>query len=124
MNDIQKRFVMFLVGCIGMRVLFVYIAKMTNPNYLPYLGLLAILPAIGFIYIYLTDSRKTGLEVIGGKIWWNKLRPIHALLYALFAYYAINKNTIAWVFLLIDVVFGLLSFLIYHYSQGNFSKLF
>lgn len=124
MNDIQKRFVMFLVGCIGMRLLFVYIAKMTNPNYLPYLGLLAILPAIGFTYIYLTDSRKTGLEVIGGKIWWNKLRPIHALLYALFAYYAINKNNIAWVFLLIDVAFGLLSFLIYHYSQGNFSKLF
>lgn len=124
MNDIQKRFVMFLVGCIGMRLLFVYIAKMTNPNYLPYLGLLAILPAIGFTYIYLTDSRKTGLEVIGGKIWWNKLRPIHALLYALFAYYAINKNNIAWVFLLIDVAFGLLSFIIYHYSQGNFSKLF
>lgn len=124
MNDIQKRFVMFLVGCIGMRLLFVYIAKMTNPNYLPYLGLLAILPAIGFTYIYLTDSRKTGLEVIGGKIWWNKLRPIHALLYALFAYYAINKSNIAWVFLLIDVAFGLLSFLIYHYLQGNFSKLF
>lgn len=124
MNDIQKRFVMFLVGCIGMRLLFVYIAKMTNPNYLPYLGLLAILPAIGFTYIYLTDSRKTGLEVIGGKIWWNKLRPIHALLYALFAYYAINKSATSWVFLLIDVAFGLLSFLIYHYLQGNFSKLF
>jgi hypothetical protein len=124
MNDIQKRFVMFLVGCIGMRLFFVYIAKMTNPNYLPYLGLLAILPAVGFTYIYLTDSRKTGLEVIGGKIWWNKLRPIHALFYALFAYYAINKSKIAWVFLLIDVVFGLLSFLIYHYLQGNYSKLF
>jgi hypothetical protein len=36
---------------------------------------LAILPAIGFMYIYLTDSRKTGQEVFGQKIWWNHLQP-------------------------------------------------
>ena len=123
MNTIQKRFLLFLIGCIGTRTLFVLLAKNAGTKYLPLLGYLALLPAIGFIYIYLTGSRKTGAEVFGEKIWWNDLRPIHSLLYFLFAYNAIKGNTDSWVYLLIDVVFGLLSFLIFHYINGDFSKL-
>ncbi len=84
MNNIQKRFLLFLIGCIGTRSLFVIIAKMISLNYLPYLGYLALIPAIGFIYIYLTGSRNTGAEVFGDKIWWNNLRPIHSILYFIF----------------------------------------
>jgi hypothetical protein len=123
MNQIQKRFLLFFVGCIGMRILFVFIAKNTSVTYLPYLGYLALLPAVGFIYIYLTGSRKTGQEVFGEKIWWNDLRPLHSLLYFLFAYNAIQRNKNSWVYLLIDVVFGLFSFLIFHYFNGDFEKL-
>jgi hypothetical protein len=123
MNDIQKRFLLFLIGCIGTRTLFVLIAKNAGPKYLPLLGYLALLPAIGFIYIYLTGSRKTGGEVFGEKIWWNDLRPIHSLLYFLFAYNAIIGNTKAWMYLLVDVIFGLISFLIFHYRNGDFKKL-
>ena len=123
MSDIQKRFLLFIFGCIGMRTLFVIIAKNVSINYLPILGYLALLPAIGFIYIYVTGSRKTGAEVFGEKIWWNNLRPIHAVLYSLFAYNAIIRNSNAWMYLLIDVTFGLFSFLIFHYSNGDFSKL-
>lgn len=123
MNTIQKRFLLFLIGCIGTRSLFVLLAKNAGTKYLPLLGYLALLPAIGFIYIYLTGSRTTGAEVFGEKIWWNDLRPIHSLLYFLFAYNAIKGNTDSWVYLLIDVVFGLLSFLIFHYRNGDFSKL-
>lgn len=123
MNDIQKRFLLFLIGCIGMRSLFVFIAKNINITYLPYLGYLALLPAIGFAYIYLTGSRKTGQEVFGEKIWWNDLRPLHSLLYFLFAYNAIIGNKNSWIYLLIDVVIGLLSFLIFHYFNGDFTKL-
>jgi len=123
MNQIQKRFLLFFVGCIGMRILFVFIAKNTSVSYLPYLGYLALLPAVGFIYIYLTGSRKTGQEVFGEKIWWNDLRPLHSLLYFLFAYNAIQRNKNSWVYLLIDVVFGLFSFLIFHYFNGDFEKL-
>lgn len=123
MNNIQKRFLLFLIGCIGTRSLFVYIAKNAKPSFLPYLGYLALLPALGFTYIYMTDSRKTGTEVFGDKIWWNNLRPIHALLYTLFAYNSINQNPNSWVFLLIDVLLGLFSFLTYHYLHGNFSLL-
>lgn len=123
MNDLQKRFLSFLIGCIGTRAFFVYIAKNISLKYLPLLGYLAILPMAGFIYIYLSGSRKTGAEVMGGKIWWNDLRPVHALLYGLFAYYAIQRASFAWKFLLADVLIGFFAFIIYHYNQGNFDKL-
>ena len=120
MNDLQKRFLMFLIGCIGVRSLFVIIAKYVNTQYLKYMGYIALLPAIGFIYIYLTGSRKTGPETFGEKIWWNNLRPIHSILYFLFAYNAINGNKQAWIYLLVDVLFGLISFLLHHYVNGDF----
>ena len=114
-DTIKKRFILFLIGCIGLRTLFFLIAKNIDNDMLPYLGFLAILPAIGFMYIYLTDSRKTGQEVFGQKIWWNHLRPIHSLLYFAFAYSSIMKKSYSWIFLLIDVVFGLVMFLLNHY---------
>jgi hypothetical protein len=116
LDTIEKRMILFLVGCIGVRSLFVLIAKNIDNNLLPYLGYLAILPAIGFLYIYLTGSRKTGPEVFGDKIWWNHLRPIHSFLYFAFAYSAIMKRSYSWIFLLIDVVFGLIMFLLKHYQ--------
>ena len=123
MNNLQKRFLLFLFGCIGMRSLFVILAKNASEKYLKYMGYLALIPAIGFIYIYLTGSRQTGAEVFGGKIWWNNLRPLHALLYLLFAYNAILGIKIAWIYLLIDVIIGLMSFIIFHYYNGDFSKI-
>lgn len=123
MNNIQKRFLLFLFGCIGTRSLLVYLAKTTNKTYLMYMGYLALLPAFGFFYLFLTGSRKTGAEVFGDKIWWNDLRPIHGILYSLFAYNAINGNSNAWKYLLVDVMVGLSSFLAFHYSEGNFVYL-
>ncbi len=120
----QKRFLLFLIGCIGVRSIFVLIAKNATAYYLQILGYLALLPAIGFVYIYLTGSRQVGAEVFGEKIWWNNLRPIHAILYLLFAYNAINGNKMAYQYLLFDVIFGLVSFLVYHYNKGDFEKVF
>jgi len=123
MNHLQQRFLLFLIGCIGIRSLFVIIAKYINTKYLKYLGYLALVPAIGFIYIYLTGSRKTGAEVFGEKIWWNNLRPIHSILYFLFAYNAIIGNKQSWIYLLADVLIGLISFLIHHYANGDILTL-
>lgn len=120
MNILTKRMLLFLIGCMGTRFLFVYISKSISLDYLPYLGYLALLPAIGFMYIYLTGSRETGAEVFGEKIWWNNLRPIHAVLYLIFAYSAITKNKNAWTWLLLDVLVGLVGFLIHHYRAGSF----
>jgi len=124
MNDLQKIFLLFLIGCIGVRLLFVMIAKYINIKYLKYLGYLALLPSIGFMYIYLTESRNTGVGAFGEKIWWINLRPIHSILYFLFAYNAIIGNRHSWIYLLADVFIALMSFLIHHSINGDFSKLF
>ena len=123
MNIIQKRFLLFLIGCIGTRTVFVYLAKNANVTYLKYMGYLSILPAVGFFYLFLTGSRKTGPEVFGDKIWWNDVRPIHGVMYFLFAYNAIYGDTSAWIYLLVDIVVGLGSFLLFHYYNNDFSKL-
>jgi hypothetical protein len=107
---------LFLVGCIGTRSLFVYLAKNSSIQTLKYMGYLALIPTIGFIYIYATGARQTGIEVSGGKIWWNNLRPIHAVIYGLFAYNAINGNPNAWIYLLVDVLFGLTSFMVHYFT--------
>ena len=70
--------------------------------------------AIGFSYVFLTGSRKTGPEVFGDKIWWNNLRPIHAFLYFAFAIFAILGKRWSWMILLADVIFGLTAFIIKH----------
>ena len=124
MNNIQKRFLLFLVGCMGVRFFIVYLAKNINIDYLPYMGYISLIISFGFMFIFLTGSRKTGPEVNGEKIWWNNLRPIHSILYGLFAYLAITKNNKAWVVLLVDVLIGLFSFLTFHYNEGNFNKIF
>jgi len=121
LNDLQKIILIYLIGCIGVRSLFVIIAKYTK-KYLKYLGYLALLPATGFMYIYLTGVR-TGHGGFGQKIWWNHLRPIHSILYFLFAYNAIIGNKDAWIYLLIDVIISLISFLFYHYVNGDFKKI-
>jgi hypothetical protein len=115
-NTLVKRNILFLVGCIGARSLITYVAKrvcddpVLREKYLPMLGMVALIPAIGFTYIFLTDSRQTGPEVFGGKIWWNNFRPIHAALYAIFALFAIKKHPYAWVALAADVGLGLSAF--------------
>ena len=122
MDPLHKRFLLFLVGCIGSRSLFAYTSKTIRLEYLPILGYLALVPAIGFLYIFATGSRKTGIEVGGGTIWWNWLRPVHALLYLTFAYEAISKNRDAWLYLAADVVIGLVAFLVHHAARGDFSS--
>ena len=105
-----KRVLIFLLGCILIRIILVLIAKNINSDNLKLLGYLALLPGLGFMLIYLTGIRKTGLEMGGKMIWWNNLRPIHSLLYLMFAYNAINKKNNSWIYLLIDVIIGISSF--------------
>jgi hypothetical protein len=124
MNNIQKRFLLFLIGCIGLRSFFVYLAKILQIEYLRIMGFLALIPACGFLYIFFTGVRETGGEVFGDKIWWNDLRPIHSFLYFCFAYFAISgKRDIAWKFLFADVILGLSLFLFHHYKAGSLKNL-
>ena len=126
MNNIQKRFLLFLIGCIGARSSLVYVAKnySTQKQIKNLLLIFSLLVSIGFLVIYFTGIRQTGAETLGDKIWWNQLRPVHALLYLSFAVSLYKDYKFAWVFLLVDVILGLSAFSFHHYSEGNFSKLF
>ena len=108
MKDLHKRYILFLFVCIGIRSLFVYLAKTVNLKNLKLLGFLYLLFGIGILSIYIFDLRKTGREVGGGKIWWNNMRHLFGLIWLLFAYLAIiGKKYIAWKVLLLDIIFGL-----------------
>ena len=138
LTRIQKRFAMFLGGCIPVRVIFVILAYMlarnkikfikNNKKFLRILGYLALLPAIGFFSIYSLGLSKSGPETQGNKIYWNYMRPIHGFFYLLFALCALSNNNyynkISYIFLLIDVIIGLLTFILHHYKNNNFKKIF
>lgn len=115
MNNLHKRYALFLLGCIPTRFFLVYLAKHSPLQYLPLLGYIALLPAIGFAYLFITGKRQYGSETFGEKIWWAPIRPVHSLLYFLFAYNAIRGEKNAWMYLLHDVVFGLTSFFVHHF---------
>jgi hypothetical protein len=117
MNTLQKRTLLFLFGCIGIRSFLVYLAYQF-PFLLPYMSFPALFIAIGFTVIYLGGYRKTGAEVFGNRIWWNDLRPIHAILWSSFAYFAYTKNeTVAWKILFADVMIGLFAFIMNRLSH-------
>lgn len=105
----------FLIGCIGFRICIALYAKNTSPDILRIMGYISIIPAIGFIYIYMNGLRKTGFEA-GGKIWWNNMRPIHGVLYLLFAMYAIKQESYAWLILLLDAILGFLVWNKHHFA--------
>ena len=103
---------LFLIGCLGTRLLIAVISKYIPLDYLPYVGYLALLPFIGFIYLYINDLRQIK-GFAGGKVWWNNYRPLHAVLYLLFALYAIKKKPFAWIVLLIDALIGFMVWIIH-----------
>ena len=121
MNDFQKRFLMFIFGCIVVRSIIAYIAKVMNPEYLPYVAVIFLFGAIRFIYLFFTNP--TGPQFLGKDIWWNNIRPIHFVLYLAFAITAFMKLSYSWIFLALDVIVAFSSFIIFHYMNGDFSSL-
>jgi hypothetical protein len=111
-----RRLLLFLFGCIGSRVALTYVAATASPTLLTYMAVGAAAIAIGFTAIYLFGLRPTGPEVFGERIWWNDMRPIHAALYALFAYTAYTGDRRAWRFLAVDTAIGLAAFLHHHFA--------
>ena len=109
-----KSILLFLFGCIPLRSFLAYYAKHASSDILKIMGYLALIPAISFLIIFITGSRKTGGETFGEPIWWNSLRPIHSLLYFSFAYNAILGEKNSWIYLAIDVIIGFISFILHH----------
>lgn len=119
-ETLQIRFWFFLLGCIGTRSACTAVAAYAPCSWLRILGALALILVARWFYLIFVGRRDTGIEVLGDRIWWVGLRPIHMLLWAFFAYLALGLcHPMAWVVLAVDTIFGLLSFLVYHGRVGN-----
>ena len=115
MDDLTKRLLMFFIGCMAVRFSFVVIAKKIDKNMLPYLAIPAIILSMAWLNIYFFNPRNSGPETFGKPIWWNELRIAHALLYLLFAIYALQKKSFSYLPLLADVLLGFTSSVLYHF---------
>lgn len=126
---LRLRFWLFLLGCIGSRSLFTFLAyRASFPSlschWLRLLGLLALGPVLGWLYLVFVGRRDTGLEVMGDRIWWVSLRPVHLLLWGFFAYLALGQcHPMSWIVLAVDTVFGLSAFLWHHAQEGNLAVM-
>lgn len=110
MTDEEKRTLLFLLGCVSARAGFAALAKNAAGSNLQKLGYVALFPALAMMLAFLGGFRKSGPETMNQPIWWNRLRPVHAVMYATFAYLAINGNQEGWKVLIADLMIGLGAF--------------
>lgn len=110
----MKSKILFLLGCIPVRILLAAFTYKLEEKYLPYLSVILFAVGASFIYLYITNSRLKAPEA-GGETWWKNLRPIHGMFYLIAGLYALKKDRSAAVILVIDVVFGLGAFINHNY---------
>lgn len=102
----DKSEVLFLALCIPSRITLALGAREYPKELIPF----ALAFSLGSTYYYLSGTRRTGVETFGRPIWWNDLRPVHALMWFAFVIAAIGGKRWAWKLLAADVIIGLLSF--------------
>lgn len=108
----NKNILYFFFGCMVARLIMVYIAKNININYLPYYGFITLIISIMFFKNYIKYFHKNiNIGFFGNKVWWNNNRLIHSLLYFIFSIMAFYKNKNSWIILLLDTMFGLITFI-------------
>ena len=120
-SNIQKRFILFLVGCLGARLGITYIASIGSEQILKLMAIATAVTSVVWLVLFFGGYRKTGPEVFGSEIWWNSLRPVHAFMFMLFSIKVLGQldlpvlNQIEpWHILLCDTLVGLVAFLTYH----------
>lgn len=104
------RILLFLIGCIGFRVILAVLPLYLSKKMLPYIGLVILIISLSFLYLYFTNGRLEAPEG-GGKTWWAKFRLIHGLLYLTAAIYLLQEERLASIPLFIDVILGLTLFI-------------
>jgi hypothetical protein len=105
----------FLIGCMGARLLLAAAMFMAPPGFwVQFLALMCIAIAIGFTVIYVMGWRKTGIETGNSPIWWNALRPVHAVLFFAAGIAALaGMRRAAATILIFDTAVGLTAYLIH-----------
>lgn len=107
----RTRIIFFLIGCIGVRLILAVIPLYLSKKWLPYFGIIILIIGLSFIYLYFTNGRLKAPEG-GGNTWWYKFRLIHGLLYLTAGIYLFQKERLASIPLFIDVILGLILFIL------------
>ena len=119
LTKLQKKIMVFLFVCMGIRLFLVYLAYKLPIFWLKIMGLFGIIISIGFFSIFWFGLRKDNGIMGDNKIWWNSLRPFHSLTYLIFGILALMSiQKYAWIVLLFDVLVGLIAFII-HYTTNK-----
>ena len=110
---VTKSEYLFAFLCIPSRIILALLARdrLTSGEGIPmWARVLAIAVGFSFLRLWLNPGlRPTGPETFGKPIWWNSVRPIHAILWISFAIAALMDKEYAWKFLAADVIIGLTS---------------
>ena len=111
MENIFIRAAAFLIGCMGLRGTFAYALKRYSP--VPRIvALLTVIPAIGFAVIYMFKLRRTGAETGNERIWWDRLRPVHSLLWLIATVGIVLQASWSWIVLAADTAIGFVGWLL------------
>jgi uncharacterized membrane protein len=105
---------LFLFGCIPVRFLLAYTPLLLNKNLLPYLGVCLSIMSLGFLFLFFQNLRLNAPEA-NGNTWWANFRLVHGALLMCAAIYCFRSDSIAWVPLTMDVLFGILLFIYHHF---------
>ena len=104
---------LFIFVCMTIRMFAVYLAY--KDIYLQPLGFLYVLFGLGMAITYSFKLRDVGIETGMKKIWWNKFRPLFALIWISFGVAALYKKSYAWKILSLDVIVGYILFIHHHF---------
>ncbi len=102
----DRRQLLFFTCCLTSRLLLAVASYYVPDAWLPLCGYLALGPAIGFMTLYTLGLRETGKGMNGGDIWWVHMRPIHGVMYLLFALFAIRGERYGSAVLVSDALVG------------------
>ena len=114
MNDLQKRSLLFLGLCIPSRFLIAFILYNMSEKHLFHIGLALLAMVFSWSYIYILQTRKSGLETLGAPIWWDYMRPVHISFYLMAALMCLRGKNEAYIPVVIDTVMGIAAFIHHH----------
>lgn len=99
--------------CIILRLLLAYLVFVTYNKKKRYILIIIYLSsAIGLLYHYLNKKRKNG--AFDNIVWWDDLRPLHAVLFISTSILLYIKNPYSYILPFTDTIIGLIMYLLHH----------
>lgn len=116
MDIIYRRFIYYLVGCMGARSALTYLVKQ---RIFSQIGIIPLVMGMGFLYIYFYGSQSADeqLKWANAKVWWNDYRVVHGIIYSTAGLLSLYNHPCAWMLLAVDTFLGLVLFLHYHSNK-------